>query len=203
MEKVNEQANSSSSENEMSVKILKEVIDQQFLNDNLYISKKTIIVPQYELEINKSNKKSLRISLKEDKFTNLGITTSFQNFIAKKLDKILEGSIELRNNKIIQHCTGQKQKRKKNSGIKLLSTSKKFLVITESREIYTEDKKKSKKCKNYHQFAEDKNALLKLQEAAVDPESIMNKSNTKTWINKRPEPEFKYKRLKNDTLIEV
>lgn len=45
MEKV--QTDSSSSENEISVNILKEVIDQQFLNDNLYISKKTIGVPQH------------------------------------------------------------------------------------------------------------------------------------------------------------
>lgn len=111
-------------------------------------------------------------------------------------------SIKLKNNKIVQHCTSQKQKRKKNSGIKLLRTSKKYLVITESIEIYADGKEKLKKCKNYHP-SESKDALFKFQEAAVDPEFIMSKSDTKAWFNKRPEPEFKYKRLKNDILVEV
>lgn len=96
----------------------------------------------------------------------------------------------------------QKQK-KKNSGIKLLNTSKKFLVITKGTEIYAKNKEKPKKSKNYHQSAKDKNTLLKCQEAALDPESIMRKSDAKIWINKHPEPEFKYKKLQNDILLEI
>lgn len=44
-----------------------------------------------EQGINKSNTESLRTSLKqEDQFTNFGVTTTFQNFVAKKLDEMLE-----------------------------------------------------------------------------------------------------------------
>lgn len=43
------------------------------------------------MKTSKLDKHSLKISLKqEDKFTNFGVTPTFQSFIAKKLDEILE-----------------------------------------------------------------------------------------------------------------
>jgi hypothetical protein len=50
---------------------------------------------------------------------------------------------------------------------------------------------------------EDDKTLSKFREVAVDPEHILNKVDTEAWVNRRPEPEFKYKRLKNGTLVEI
>lgn len=91
------------------------------------------------------------------------------------------------------------QRRNAESGIKLLSSSKHFLCTTE---VHIVHEKKSKKRKKYHELVEDNEAMLKFQEAAVNPEHILSKLDTKTWTSKRPEPEFKYKKLKNGTLIE-
>jgi len=46
MKKINEQVDSSSSEDEKFANILKEAIDQQFLNNNLYSTEKTEAIPQ-------------------------------------------------------------------------------------------------------------------------------------------------------------
>lgn len=44
-----------------------------------------------ELEANKSNIESLRTNLKqENQFINFGVTPTFQSFVAKKLDEMLE-----------------------------------------------------------------------------------------------------------------
>lgn len=45
MKKINEQADLSSSEDETSTNILREAIDQQFLNDDLYSIEKTQAIP--------------------------------------------------------------------------------------------------------------------------------------------------------------
>jgi len=80
-----------------------------------------------------------------------------------------------------------------------LSTSKTFLT-TEITEEHAEYKKKSKREKR--KIIEDDNALIKFQEAAIDPEHILSKLDIKAWVNRRPEPDFKYKRLRNGILIE-
>jgi hypothetical protein len=80
-----------------------------------------------------------------------------------------------------------------------LSTSKTFLT-TEITEEHIECKKKSKREKR--KIIEDDNALIKFREAAIDPEYILSKLDTKAWVNRRPEPDFKYKRLRNGILIE-
>lgn len=75
-----------------------------------------------------------------------------------------------------------------------------MLTVAKIREDCTEFKKRSKKNR---QIAEDEEDASKFREAAVDPECILSKLETKAWVNKRPEPEFKYKRLNNGTLIEM
>ncbi|XP_019696258.1 uncharacterized protein LOC105182323 isoform X1 [Harpegnathos saltator] len=194
MTKSNEEMDISSSEDEISTHILKEAVDQQFLNENLYNTQSR------ELKINKSNKKSLRTNLKEkNQFINFGVTTTFQNFVAKKLDEMLERIIDTKQYKTTDYCMKSQRKRSEKSGIKLLSSSKKFLSTTETYPVH---EKKSKKRKNCYELVEDDDAISKFREAAVDPGHILNKLDTKAWTNKRPEPEFKYKRLKNGTLIE-
>lgn len=200
MKKANEQIDLSSSEDEIPQNILKEAIDQQFLNDNLYIVEKAEFIPESKLETNNSNGKSLRISSTQDKFTNFGVTDTFQNFIAKKLDEILERTIKLKTNKTTECFIKKKRKRNKNSGIKLLSTSKTCVTTKEITNLFTKNKEKFRK---YSQNIEDSETLSKFQEAAIDPECILNKSNAIVWSNEYSKPEFKYKKLKDGILIEI
>jgi len=106
----------------------------------------------------------------------------------------------LKSSETINCCDEQKQKRDKRSGIKLLRTSKKLLIIAKIEEECTEHDKKSKKKR---QIAKNNEDLSKFQEAAIDPAYILSKLDTKVWVNKHPETEFKYKKLKNGTLIEM
>ncbi|KAL0126856.1 hypothetical protein PUN28_005310 [Cardiocondyla obscurior] len=192
MKNINKQADLSSSEDETSANILKEAIDQQFLNDDLYNVEKVDVNRRHKVQNNNLDKTSLRIISKQDKFTNFGVTPTFQSFIAKKLDEILE-----REN--IDYCGQQKRKKNKSFGIKLLSTSKKSLTVK-----IKEDCTKNKRFKGDMQTAEfDDDDLSKFQEVAVDPEHILSKLDTKVWANKRPESEFKYKKLKNGSLVEI
>jgi len=108
-------------------------------------------------------------------------------------------TIELKSSETINCCDEQKQKRDKSSGIKLLRTSKKLLIIAKVGEECTNHDKKSRKKR---QITKNED-LSKFQEAAIDPEYILSKLNTKVWVNKHPESEFKYKKLKNGTLIEM
>ncbi|XP_070153635.1 uncharacterized protein [Polyergus mexicanus] len=199
MKKAIKQTDLSSSEDEISPSILKEAIDQQFLNDNLYSTRKGQFVPESSLETNESNGKSFGINLKQDKFTNFGVTDTFQCFIAKKLDEILERTIKLKNSKATECFIEQKRKRNKNSGIRLLSTSKKFVTTKEMTKLYTKNKEKLR-CS---QIIEHSKTLSKFQEAAIDPECILSKSDMIVWTNEYYTPEFKYKKLKDGTLIEA
>ncbi|XP_011877032.1 PREDICTED: uncharacterized protein LOC105567086 [Vollenhovia emeryi] len=203
MKKVNERAHLSSSEDEASTSILREAIDQEFLNDDLYSMEEARVIPSSVAQIDKLNKNSRRTSSKqEDKFTNFGVTAACQSFIAKKLDEILDRTIELEGNKTTNCCDEEKRKRSKKYGIKLMSTSKNLLTAAKVRENCAEQVKTSKRNR---QIADDgdEDDLSKFREAAVDHKRILNKLDTKDWVNKRPEPEFRYKRLKNGNLIEM
>ncbi|XP_077255149.1 uncharacterized protein LOC143893529 isoform X2 [Temnothorax americanus] len=204
MKNINEGADLSSSEDETSTNILREAIDQQFLNNDMYSVKKVQVTPS--VQTNKLGENSLSLK-QEDRFTNFGVTATFQSFIAKKLDEILERTIELESRETINYCAEQKRRRSKRSGIKLLSTSKKLLTITKVTEDCTErrdPKEIEKRSKRNRQIAEDdEDAFSKFREVAIDPECILSKLETKAWVNKRPEPEFKYKRLQNGILIEL
>ncbi|XP_011706149.1 PREDICTED: uncharacterized protein LOC105461348 isoform X2 [Wasmannia auropunctata] len=198
MKKISKQTDLSSSEDE-DISILKEAIDQEFFTDNLYSTRKAKVISQSANTNKLDENYSLRTSSKEDKFTNFGVTATFQSFIAKKLDEILDRTIELESSETINCCGKQRQRKHNNFGIKLLNTSKKLLTVKVGEE-YTEKEKRSKRNR---QIAEDDEALSKFREAAIDAEYILSQVDTKAWVNKRPEPEFKYKRLKNGTLIEM
>lgn len=188
-----------SSEDEISPSILQEAIDQQFLTNNLYTEGRVESTLESDLEINKPNGESFRSS-KQDKFTNFCVTDTFQKFIANKLDEILEKTIKLKRNKTTECLIKQKRKRNKNSGIKLLSTSKKFVTTKEITKLLTKHKEKLERCS---QIVEDDDSLLKFQEAAVSPESILDQSDMIVYNSKYSKPEFKYKKLKDSILIEV
>lgn len=46
MGKINNRTDSSSSEDEISTSVLREIVDQDFLNDDLYSTEKDKVVPQ-------------------------------------------------------------------------------------------------------------------------------------------------------------
>lgn len=81
----------------------------------------------------------------------------------------------------------QKLKRKQ-FGIKLLSTSKTLLTAKAVTEIPAEQiprPKKHKKCCENEDTSENEDDLAKFREAAVDAEFIFSGSETKAWSNKR------------------
>ncbi|XP_053986321.1 uncharacterized protein LOC128880347 [Hylaeus volcanicus] len=193
---------STSSEDEISKNALKEATDHQFYkNTSLSTSisnnsQKTNTHDNSVRTKDSTTLKSLRQNLeRKDQFENFGVSPSFQNYVAKKLDEAIEKSIKLKNKKTKNgHCTNDKEAVSNSSGIKLLNSSVDFL--TDKEEV--EEPQKKRKI----QMIEDETNLAKCKEVAVDPEAILAKADTKVWKSKRKEPEFKYKKLKNGTLVE-
>lgn len=104
----------------------------------------------------------------------------------------------MKNSRNTEYFIKQKQKQNKNSGIKLLSTSKKFVTTKEITKLFAKHKKELRKGS---QIIED-SSLSKFQEAAIDPECILSKSDI-VWNSEYSEPEFKYKKSKDGILIEA
>ncbi|XP_076644753.1 uncharacterized protein LOC143354489 [Halictus rubicundus] len=195
---------STSSEDETIKSVLKEATDHEFLKD-IYFSAKEPDDSGISQKTNGQNNskhseetkpKSLRPDLEQkEKFENFGVTPSFQKYVAKKLDEIIEKSIKIKNKIEHDSVATSTESSDNNSGIKLLSSSVEFLTAEEQLEELPR-KRKAK-------VSIDENAtMLKCREVAVDPGKILSKSDTKAWTSKRGEPEFKYKKLKNGTLVE-
>ncbi|XP_020293541.1 uncharacterized protein LOC109859580 [Pseudomyrmex gracilis] len=201
MGKINNHTDSSS-EDEIPTSVLREIIDQDFLNDNLYSTEKNKIVPQSESS--KLKKRSLRLSSnQENQFTNFGVTSEFQAFVAQKLDEMLERTIKLKNKKFTKLRDVEQKVKRKQSGIKLLSTSKTLLTAKEVTEIPVEQIPRPKKHKKHYEISENEDDLAKIREAAVDAEFIFSGSETKAWSDKRSDLVFKYKILKDGTLEQI
>ena len=198
-------ADSSSSEDEISKDALKEATDHQFLKDAYFSATKSNSSEVSE-RLNKhthsghpdnlTNLKSLRKGVEQkDSFENFGVSPSFQNYVAKKLDEIIEKSIKLKEKK---RETGSVADPEENaSGVKLLSSSVQYLTTEEEAlELQKPQKRKLKAT------IDDKANISKCKEVAVDPDFILSKEETKAWTSKRRGPEFNYKRLKNGSLVE-
>ncbi|XP_076294179.1 uncharacterized protein LOC143215706 [Lasioglossum baleicum] len=194
---------STSSEDETIKNVLKEATDHEFLKD-IYFSAKKPDDSGISQKTNGQNNskhsqetkpKSLRPDLEEkERFENFGVTATFQKYVAKKLDEIIEKSIKIKN-KHHNSLTTDTESTDNNSGIKLLSSSVEFVTAEEQQEKLPQKRK--------IKVSIDEDAvMLKCREVAVDPEKILSKSGTKAWTSKRGEPEFKYKKLKNGTLVE-
>ncbi|KAG6800075.1 protein CUSTOS [Apis mellifera caucasica] len=192
---------SSSSEDEISTNAIKEATDHQLLKEHYFSNEKfknTDVSKKpnecNSIEIN-TNPISLRKKLEhEDTFSNFGVTPTFQNYVAKKLDEMLEKSIKIKK-KTTDNIINEKDNESNNYGIKLLNSSSEFLTLEE-------DLTKFQKKRKMETNIDEKANLLKCKEVAVDPEHILSKIDTKAWTNKRKEIEFNYKKLKNGTLVE-
>lgn len=79
----------------------------------------------------------------------------------------------------------------------LFNSSAEFLTAEEENiELQHPKRRKIKKSIN------EKVNISRCKEVAVDPEWVLSKIETKAWTSKRKEPEFKYKKLTNGTLLE-
>lgn len=188
---------SSSSEDEIIKKALEEAADISFLKSNLFDAQITKDSENQE-RLNNINPKSLRKDLeKKDNFCNFGVTLTFKAFVAKKLDDLLERTVQW-DSKTNSRTTIQdnnKDKLNKNNGIKLLNSS--TILLTAEDEVEELNNYKRRK-KNVDKVT-DKSQL---QEAAVNPEWILSKVETKFWTERHKGAVFKYKKLKNGTLVE-
>nr|XP_003706531.1 PREDICTED: uncharacterized protein LOC100878352 [Megachile rotundata] len=182
-------SDSSSSEDETLQNALKEAVDNQFFENVNESPTKS----ESDQEQNKTSSKSLRENLSQkNEFSNFGVTPTFQNYVAKKLNEILEKSVEI-NDEVEDDTINEKESEGNDCGIKLLNSSGKFIVTKEKEEIHQ---------KRRIVDIDDEANYLKCKEVAVDSEWILSKIETKFWTSKRKEPEFKYKRLKTGVLVE-
>lgn len=193
----------SSSEDEITKDALKEATDHQFLKDSYFLSKQSENSNDFKEKgkhnnliknENSSNPVSLRKSLEQqDTFYNFGVTPTFQSFVAKKLEGIIEKSIKIKEKQTDDII--REKGNDNNCGIKLFNSSSEFLIANEESES-------PQKRRKVETTLDEKTNLLKCKEVAIEPERILAKVETKSWTSKRKEPEFKYKKLRNGTLVE-
>ncbi|XP_076382027.1 uncharacterized protein LOC117224156 [Megalopta genalis] len=206
MSKRNEDVeDSSSSEDEVTKSVLREATNHEFFKDVHLFEKKpddTRISQQKQSQnsVKRSEDlakpKSLRRDLEQtERFKNFGVTPSFQEYVARKLDEMIEKSIEFVDTKDDNSVVTATENTNNGSGIKLFSSSVEFLSVEEEPE-------KLPKKRKVKVTIDEAATMLKCKEVAVDAERILSKSDTKAWTSKRGEPEFKYKKLKNGTLVE-
>ncbi|XP_017760277.1 PREDICTED: uncharacterized protein LOC108550888 [Eufriesea mexicana] len=194
---------SSSSEDETTKNAMKEATDHQFLKNRFFdnhtsknseISKETI----KHANDNTTNVVSLRKDLNyREQFSNNFVSQSFKNYVAKKLEEIIEKSIRIKK-KEKNNIINEKEYKDNNYGVKLLNSSAEVLTIEEENEEFPKFQNKRK----IETIIDEKAYLLKCKQVAVNPEQILSKVDTKAWTNKRKGPEFNYKRLKNGILVE-
>ncbi|XP_015180930.1 PREDICTED: uncharacterized protein LOC107068734 [Polistes dominula] len=188
---------SSSSEDEIIKKALKEAADISYLKSNLFDAQITKDSETKE-KLNNTNAKSLRQNLEEnDDFFNFGVTVTFKAFIAKKLNALLERTVQWdeRTNSQTTIQDNNEDKLNKNNGIKLLNSS--TILLTAEDEV--EELHNYKRRKKSVDKVIDKS---KFQEATVNPEWILSKVETKFWTERRKGAVFKYKKSKDGTLVE-
>lgn len=183
---------SDSSDNE-DLELLREAQDTQFLKENLYSQDKDRTSEEVQ-----EKPISLRITKDEnEQFNFLKVTPEFRNFVAKHLTKLLDNKLE---RELEYDAYNREIKRKrKNSGVRLFSHSKKLLKVGENltRNINL--------CTNKTRI----NTVLKqdivatdedLRILAVSGEYILSKKDTEHWSNRSKSETFTYKKNKNGKL---
>lgn len=200
LNKTTSEIESSSSEDEISIKALKEATDIVFLKSTLFSNPNKKETSESNEKCSSSNTKSLRQKVQEDdNFYNFGVTATFKTYVAKKLDTLLERTIKLDDEETISKVVTiveNKEKSHNNCGIKLLSSSKNLLSTDEEIIRETKSHKKRKK------MSKEVTDISQFLEAAVDPEKILSMIETEAWTDRHKGSVFKYKKLKNGTLIE-
>ncbi|XP_066584289.1 uncharacterized protein [Prorops nasuta] len=192
-----EESDSSSSEDETIRMALAEATDPLFLKEALFSQKDfNILKDTITVETPKSLRKNLDTF---NDFHNFGVSENFKQFVAKKLNEMLEKNIRLKNQQLIENDNNYASVAEK--GIKLLSNSYKFLDVKVEEELIKQDK--IVECHRKSNKYDESKILQKCKEVAVSPDWILSKEATKGWTNRRKNIDFKYKKLKNGTLAEI
>ncbi|XP_078036998.1 uncharacterized protein LOC144470064 [Augochlora pura] len=196
---------STSSEDEVTKSVLKEAANHEFYktvsspttNPNASrISQRERSQNSVKHSEDLAKPKSLRHDLnKEERFENFGVTPTFQKYVAKKLDEIIEKSIIVKDKKDHSSIATTTDSTDNSTGIKLLSSSVEFLTAEREPEVLPKRRK-------VEVTIDEVATLSRCKEVAVDAERILSKKDTKAWTSKRGEPEYKYRKLKNGTLVE-
>lgn len=139
----------------------------------------------------------------DDQFNTLNVTPEFQNFVAKRLSDFLEqqlkSRLEVKKNVTETKC------RKLKTGVKLFHDSNCYLEVTESENVNNGLTTKIKRPKITKRSCDtdNQNESAKVNEVAVSPEYILNKTETKHWSNRSKAPVFNYRKISSGELIYI
>lgn len=86
-------------------------------------------------------------------------------------------------------------------GIKLFKSSK--VLLTKEEEYVETDNKDFRKKRKLNKSLNHNEHVLKCQEAAVSPEDVLLQLDSKHWVNRKMGQEFRYKKQKDGTLVEI
>ncbi|XP_043271615.1 uncharacterized protein [Venturia canescens] len=194
---------SSSSDDENLTNAFREACDENFLPQSLFDTKNSSI-PESDTKVEVEIKPSLRVTERADNFESFGVSQSFKNYVAKKLDALLDRSILDDSCNDLEEDSPKKKKKKKRRtknecGIKLLSSSSE--PITEIEQVQSETQKRIIKPWKFTAESEARN-MRKCQEVAVDGNWVLSKAETKAWKERCKGAVFKYKKSRNGVLVE-
>ncbi|XP_026822653.1 uncharacterized protein LOC113560786 [Rhopalosiphum maidis] len=165
----------SSSEDEITKRILKDSIDTDLLTNDLYSNSPSKKQSDKIKSINGvQTKTSLRNVIEDDVHNHnfIKVTPEFQEYVAKSLFKHLESQITEKKSKHIKHKVDNTDK---SIGIHLFNGSPKLL--NSSLDEPTIAVKRKRHIKN----TSDELILQRASEMAVSPEWILNKSAIQGW----------------------
>ncbi|XP_076257077.1 uncharacterized protein LOC143194285 [Rhynchophorus ferrugineus] len=192
---------SSDSSDEENLDLLIEAADFQFINDSMFNDKRTKPVISTKSVYEQEVLPSLRRSQDEyEQFNIFHVTPEFQSYVAKQLSAILEKRLE-------QELTTvddiEPERKKTKSYVKLFSDSKHFLKIKDKYKVPVNPKKTNTE-KDLKKKVDTEISEEILKQVAVNPEDILNKTDTKFWSNRsKSNKVFNYKRSSDGTLILV
>ncbi|KAJ8909651.1 hypothetical protein NQ315_002916 [Exocentrus adspersus] len=191
----------SDSSDEENLDLLKEAQDPQFINDSMFTDS-----PAKRTEsANKKPLPSLRRTTDKDEQFNyfIKVTPEFRNYVSKQLSKILDRKLE-KKFADLETPEAPRKKRKK-TGIKLLSESEQYLEIdvdhaVEENRTVTAHNATAKRLKNKKNHKSNGEITEEeFRKLAVSGQVVLRKKEVKHWSKRSKAAVFHYKN-KNGTL---
>ncbi|KAH0550656.1 uncharacterized protein LOC123260384 [Cotesia glomerata] len=183
-------SSSSSEEDENIKQALREATDQDLFKNSFFSGNKS---DEEEKKVDNVSDK-LEEKQQSQEFYNFGVSVHFQEFVGKKLTEYLDREIEL------VEITPKKCKNKTiDGGIKLLNES--IDVINCEEEISSIIPKKKKR-KLRDRSENNISNSEKCQQAAVDPQFILSKSEVMSWNERQKGTVFNYKKMPDGKLVQ-
>lgn len=132
----------------------------------------------------------------QEQFNLLDVTPEFQKFVAKRLGDYLEKELQKRLASKIEY---KPKRKRKETGIKLLSNSKSYISLKEENCGTLNAKKMEIRQRTIDHENVDED--VKVKSCAVSPDDVLNKKGTEFWTERRKSEVFCYKRTKNGQLV--